>query len=1132
MRNRFRYAVISITLVIAIVLQLRWPAPALMSQPLGRQETSQNPSWPEARFARSTVYLPLVVRPPGPPTFEILSPREGWTISGMLYFAAQPTNPATVSSVSFSAGGTALGSDGTPEDGYKIFLDAGAFPAGPLQLAAVAIGPTGQMTKTLSVNVVPNPPSSGTVGSQGGVFASEIGSLITFPPGAVPAGTTITVTEKNQQQVTADTGIDWEALGVTFLGAQKVQSSVSISTPLMVASAGFGPRVQPGQAVVNYSIIPDANGDGIDELVVVNSASVAPNGDVISDPVPQLQLESAPTASGAGGSSARNLNDGVSGSPGTLFEIRAVGFNPFSAFGNVAVYRSSVDGTELRIPAAIVDGFGAGDIQTLRTMIPSLPPGAATMELRNESTGATFGPLDIAVETPTPLARPPEEIIDEFLVLASTNLDDLRDILGDEDAFSQAIGFIDSAKNEISILRPLIQEMSNDPEAEELLVDMAIVFENPDASTNNLERISRPVSSNGGLCENKDQYLEAVKPSITDALDMRGVAADALDYFAKTGLGAALGAGFGWWLISTLNTLAMVMTLGLVIVDCNLYGPLPPQSIYSSPLFFEGMGAAPPVGGSGVGNAPTPPANGGADSSRPQSSSFDQVPGRVIVKVASASGSAFPFSGATDAGGYFFIPLIPENEPFVATAIDTQTGQMRTFEGVGPLIGESVFMSFDFFSGDSGGVTELQFGEPISTTIASPTEIDAYSFQGAASDQVFLRTKPLGTAFPVCDVYRPDGTLLCPPFGHAGSYEQTCALDATGTYTLLCSDSGSDDTGPYQLYLQRLNSPAMASGINFGQTVTGTLAFVVALGAHTFDGAAGDQVLFRMSEVSATHPLQPEFWVFKPDGTPLCDDVSTSSHVAVEETCILDTSGTHAVLAGGWAAQSLSPYALYLQSLNNPSQGTPISFGEVTSGTLEMLATSDTYRFDGASGDQVILRMARTATLPSSPFAFWPSFRVLRQDGTEVCSAFGGTLAEATCTLDVTGTYAILATNRQGIGSYNLFVQRTNNPAGATPISYGGTITDSIDSAAEQDAYSFDGMTGNQVLFRMTGVSGSLDPQFGVYRPDGTLLCSALASFGVAEATCTLDTTGSYIVLVGDRTGTHAGTYRVFIDLN
>jgi len=64
--------------------------------------------------------------------------------------------------------------------------------------------------------------------------------------------------------------------------------------------------------------------------------------------------------------------------------------------------------------------------------------------------------------------------------------------------------------------------------------------------------------------------------------------------------------------------------------------------------------------------------------------------GRFVISVA-VSGSAVPFKGTTDAGGYFMIPMIPTGEPFVAVALDTVSGQNRVVTGVGPALEDGVF---------------------------------------------------------------------------------------------------------------------------------------------------------------------------------------------------------------------------------------------------------------------------------------------------------------------------------------------------------------------------------------------------------------------------------------------------------
>ncbi|MFN8445630.1 MAG: hypothetical protein U0175_32865 [Caldilineaceae bacterium] len=209
--------------------------------------------------ANHNVYLPLISAPPSAPDFVINSPTTK-KISGTLYFSIQSTNQQPITEVVFKAGNTELGRDTTASDGFKIFVDVKKLPSGNLELSAIASGPGGTTTKKITVEAIPNPPTSATVGNEGAVVASEIGSVVAIPPGGAPTGTTITIDERTQQEVTNDTGIDWEGMGVTFLGAQQIDSNVPFTTTFMVSSAGFGNRVQPGQAVVNYMILPDIDG--------------------------------------------------------------------------------------------------------------------------------------------------------------------------------------------------------------------------------------------------------------------------------------------------------------------------------------------------------------------------------------------------------------------------------------------------------------------------------------------------------------------------------------------------------------------------------------------------------------------------------------------------------------------------------------------------------------------------------------------------------------------------------------------------------------------------------------------------------------------------------------------------------
>ncbi len=138
---------------------------------------------------------------------------------------------------------------------------------------------------------------------------------------------------------------------MTFLGAQEIDSDLAIERPLMVSSADFAAFTKAGEAIVNYTIV-DLDGDGIGELVVVNSASVA-GDDVISDPVPTLQLGDI-AVTGQSGTSLRTQQDGISGRPGDLVQIEASGFNPVSSQSNRVVW--TANGTVVEATATASGG--------------------------------------------------------------------------------------------------------------------------------------------------------------------------------------------------------------------------------------------------------------------------------------------------------------------------------------------------------------------------------------------------------------------------------------------------------------------------------------------------------------------------------------------------------------------------------------------------------------------------------------------------------------------------------------------------------------------------------------------------------------------------------------------------------
>ena len=574
MRQRVQYVVMVIILTLAILAQ---PVALIARQgvTVGENSIKERSFGQQSLAGTSDIFLPIMMTPPGPPAFVINSPNEGGTISGMIFFAAQVTDARTVSSVTFQAGTTVLGTDNTPEDGYRVFLDASSFPVGQLQLTATATGQSGETSKSIMVNVVPNPPSSGTIGANGDVLASEIGSIITFPPAAVPNGTFVSVTEKSQEDVTAETGIEWEDIGVTFLGAQDIQASVTISKPLTVASAGFGNRVQPGQAVVNYRIIPDADGDGVDEIVVVNTASVAPNNDVISDPVSQIVLKNEELLVGPDYNQRINGTDEINGSSGQYLEFEVTGFNPYSLNGNVAIFRSTVDNSESGFAGQIRLDPNDPTKQFFRTAIPYFSEGEATLIFRNESTGATTEEINITINPLPNLDSPTNEVYDEYYSQFTLTLQELLMEIGSDPDLSKSLSeytyYLDESIEELQSAQTSMQEafdlLANDPEpeVESFLDDGAKMIESSGILDNPLELrflanpntdpgCTPPVLDKSGLAQDFIGFMPFGTLIFGGGVDPIEAAGQAATVAGRPSVGTALGA------VDTGTTAASIQT--------------------------------------------------------------------------------------------------------------------------------------------------------------------------------------------------------------------------------------------------------------------------------------------------------------------------------------------------------------------------------------------------------------------------------------------------------------------------------------------------------------------------------------------------------------------------------------------
>lgn len=552
---------------------------------------------------------------------------------------------------------------------------------------------------------------------------------------------------------------------------------------------------------------------------------------MISDPVPQIQLGSATATDGSETQTLRSLQAGtLSGPPGTFIEIEATGFNQFSAFGNVAIFKSLVDGTELELPALVNSHFeDENPIPTIGAYIPVLPAGAATMTLKNVSTNETIAPIAITVETPPALTKEPAVIIDE--------------------SFAEAIRVLSKTpelQEEVSKLeevRTQFAELGTNPTPEEaqVLNDIAVFISN-----SNMADLVSQMGSAGNLsalqqCDRAGIFGFSLMASLGLVVGSLGVVIAGAAFFVTAPVALALALSAGLLVGSGIGSMAVGIGGALALGNLCLPPPSPsigeclppykntdlapflPRGIRAQqvtpPSPITGMGSVIPPGGDSCGSAVggDPGASlrtsNGLRSLQNQitgtTSLFGDLAGRFIVKVILGGGNVVPFTGISDSSGYFYIPLIPARQPFEAVAIDTLTNETRSFEGTGPEVGQSTYMFFDFLSEGSSGAKVI--GYDTNTQGVHDGE-DIYFFEGKNGDRINLavfseEVNVGGIDFQLSD---PNGLSIITGSALNGHYFETriFQLFTDGLYTFTLD--GSKTSGNYTLGLSEIDEPPIA----------------------------------------------------------------------------------------------------------------------------------------------------------------------------------------------------------------------------------------------------------------------------------------------------------------------------------
>ncbi len=490
----------------------------------------------------------------------------------------------------------------------------------------------------------------------------------------------------------------------------------------------------------------------------------------------------------------------------------------------------------------------------------------------------------------------------------------------------------------------------------------------------------------------------------------------------------------------------------------------------------------------------------------------------------------------TDPGGYFFIPLIPEGEPFTALAIDTLSGKTRSVQGIGPEQGDSTYMFFNFLTEEVSGTTTVNIGDVISSTISAPGEIDLYSFTAQAGQQVFfdvLNQSGIGlTNWQVSDQFGNQVFRTCLGCGDAGVY----TLTTGGTYILAIGEGGSTATGAYQVQLWDVPPPDVFA-ISIGDVISddvpgpgaGNIESPGAKDIYHFTATPGQSVFF---DTQAQSGLSLMNW-------SLVDSLGSQ----LFSTCLgcgdpgvfsLTQGGVYTLTVGEPHNDQVGTYQVQLWNVP-PPQTFDIAIGDTVSdgvpgpgaGNIESPGVNDIYHFTATPGQSVFFDVQAQSGLSQM------DWRLVDSLGAQLFSTCLGCGDPGVYTLAQGGIYTLTvgeARNDQ-VGTYQ--VQLWDVPPPQTfDIAIGDTVSDgvpgpgagNIELPGVTDIYNFTASAGQNVLFDVLSQSGVPQVSWKLLDPNGGQLFNRCLGCG-DPGVITLTLAGEYRIEVGDVRNDGMGTY-------
>jgi len=218
--------------------------------------------------------------------------------------------------------------------------------------------------------------------------------------------------------------------------------------------------------------------------------------------------------------------------------------------------------------------------------------------------------------------------------------------------------------------------------------------------------------------------------------------------------------------------------------------------------------------------------------------------------------------------------------------------------------------------------TVITYGQTVTDAIDVVGDIDVLRFDGVAGDTVRLQAiKRSTSSFPAAciELLDPDAVTMQQGCGAAAVLHLTLAR--TGTYVVIVSENGHDQTLSYTVALERIHAPSpTARALPYGTTLTDAIDIVGDLDLFMLSGVAGD--LIRVQAIKQSSSSFPAVCITLFD--PQVTQVHSGCGAGAIVTLTPSITGTYVILVSENGHDQTTSYSVSLTCITGVCPPPPV----------------------------------------------------------------------------------------------------------------------------------------------------------------------------------------------------------------